>query len=183
MTLSGFGLVRRLCRNGVELYRKPLTATEVKRRIDLYYRPYHACLQEQITSRMAHFGACYHINAHSMPDRTDNSIPRADFILGDRDGTSCAPAFTHHARTVLQNMGYHVILNEPYKGREIVKRYGLTGLGAHALQIEINRKLYLNENTVEKHTGIGQLRQNMTHLFHALAAFAADENLDRQAAE
>ena len=183
MTLSGFGLVRRLCRNGVNLYRQPLSAAEIKRRIDRYYRPYHTCLQEQLTTRQARFGTCYLINAHSMPDRIDNGLPRADFILGDRDGTSCAPEFTQYTQTVRQNMGYHVTLNTPYKGREIVKRYGLTGHGFHALQIEINRKLYIDEITVEKHAGFASLRHNMARLFHALAQFASEEATDRQAAE
>ena len=183
MTLSGFGLVRRLCRTGLALYRDPLTAAEVKRRIDVYYRPYHACLQDQISARLAQFGTCYFVNTHSMPDRIDSGVPRADFILGDRDGTSCDNAFTHHAQHVLQDMGYHVTLNAPYKGREIVQRYGLTGIGAHALQIEINRKLYLNEITIEKHKGFNQLQRHMTDFFHALAKFATAQIPDRQAAE
>ena len=183
MTLSGFGLVRRLCRNGIPLYRAPLTAAEVQRRIDLYYRPYHACLQAQIAKRLSQFGACYLLNIHSMPDRIENGAPRPDFILGDRDGASCAPAFTASVQKILQHMGYTVTRNDPYKGREIVRRYGLEGQGAQALQIEINRKLYLDETAIEKNETFPRLRHNMTQFFHALAALIRAEAQDSLAAE
>lgn len=183
ITLSGFGLVRRLCRNGVPLYRAALTVAEVQRRIDFYYRPYHECLHTQIGRRLQQFGVCHLIDAHSMPDRIDNGQPRADFILGDRDGTSCDPVFTRRAQRILQDMGYSVTLNDPYKGREIVKRYGMQGQGAQALQIEINRKLYMDEIAIEKHEGFPRLRDNMTKFFRILsAALIADAN-DRLAAE
>ena len=187
MTLSGFGLVRRLCRNGVSLYRKPLSVDEVKRRIETYYRPYHECLRMQIAQRMRQFGACTLIDIHSMPDRVENGIARPDFILGDRDGTSCDPAFTRRAQQILQDMGYRVTRNAPYKGREIVQRYGLQGPagigGAQALQIEMNRKLYLDEIAIEKNNGFDRLREDMTEFFKVLVASIAAEAADRLAAE
>jgi N-formylglutamate amidohydrolase len=183
MTVAGFGLVRRLCRNGVTLYGSPLTVTEVRRRIDVYYRPYHECLRKIIASRMATFGACTFIDAHSMPDRVENGVPRPDFILGDRDGTSCDPVVARCAQKILQGMGYRVALNDPYKGREIVQRYGLSGQGAQALQIEVNRKLYMNEIKIEKHDGFDQLRRNMTTFFQTLTATVHSEMADRVAAE
>jgi N-formylglutamate deformylase len=183
MTLSGFGLVRRLCRNGVELYRGNLHVAEIQRRIRLFYRPYHNCLREQVALRLEKFGRCYLINAHSMPDRVDNGIPRPDFILGDRDGSSCDPDFTRFAQKTLQDMGYRVTLNAPYKGREIIKRYGLTGQGAHALQIEINRKLYMDERVIEKNSGFVHLQADMTAFFKIISDYATAECADSLAAE
>lgn len=182
MTLSGFGLVRRLCRNGVTLYRAPLTVAEVRRRLDIYYRPYHNCLRTLVDVRLKKFGACTFIDTHSMPDRVFNGEPCADFILGDRDGTSCDPALTRQAQVILEAMGYSVVLNEPYKGREIVRRYGLMGQGANALQVEINRKLYLDEIEIKKHEGMNLLRRNMTRFFHEVAAFV-NSDVARFAAE
>lgn len=169
MTSQGFGLIRRLCRNGIPLYPEPLTVIEVQRRIDTYYRPYHQVLAELITDRMKAFGHCILINAHSMPDRSDKETLWPDFILGDQDGTSCDPAVTATVAAILRGQGYRVALNDPYKGRDIIRRYGLTGLGAQALQIEINRRLYLSEITREKTTGFDQLQENMTKFFHQMA--------------
>jgi N-formylglutamate amidohydrolase len=183
MTLAGFGLVRRLCRNGVPLYRTPLTVAEIRRRIDVYYRPYHESLREQVAVRLEKFGACFLINAHSMPDRVDNGLARADFILGDREGTSCDALFLGLAKRILQDMGYRVTCNEPYKGREIVRRYGLQGQGAQALQVEINRNLYLDETVTEKHRGFERLQQDMTEFFRLLVKGMAVEAQDRLAAE
>ena len=183
MTLSGFGLVRRLCRNGISLYRAPLTMAEIERRLVIYYRPYHECLRREIQKRLDTFSNCYFLDMHSMPDRTDNGIARPDFILGDRDGTSCDQTFTRRAQKILQDMGYRVTLNSPYKGREIVQRYGRTGQGAQALQIEINRKLYLEEATIEKNSRFNYLRNDLTSFYQSLATFIERETTERLAAE
>ncbi|MDR3425497.1 MAG: N-formylglutamate amidohydrolase [Alphaproteobacteria bacterium] len=168
-TLSGFGLVRRVCRNGIPLYRAPLTIAEVERRLAVYYRPYHRRLSQLVEERLKKFGACYLLDIHSMPHRIENGGSSPDFVLGDRDGTSCDPDFTRQAQIILQDFGYHVVLNDPYKGVEIMRRYGLTGQGAQALQIEINRRLYLDESEIKKNGGFDRLRCHMTEFFQALA--------------
>ncbi len=171
-TIAGFGLVRRLCRNGLDLYRAPLTVAEIQRRLDIYYRPYHACVRSHVMARLAQFGSCLLINAHSMPDRGVNGVARPDFILGDRDGTSCAPEITDRAKKILQSMGYRVVLNNPYKGREIVERYGMCGMGggAQALQMEMNRKLYMDETNLEKNSGFAGLQKDLTAFFQIFAS-------------
>lgn len=166
MTLSGFGLVRHMCRNGISLYRENLTVEEVQRRITTYYRPYHDSLSKLVAARLKKFGTCYLLDMHSMPARIG---VQADFILGDRDGTSCDTSFTFQAKQILENMGYQVGLNDPYKGREIIMRYGLKGQGAHALQIEINRKLYMDEIEIEKNADFERLQKNMSKFFRAIA--------------
>ena len=168
MTRAGFGLVRRLCRAGVPLYRAPLTEAEIRRRLTVYYRPYHACLQKLVATRLDRFGRCFFIDAHSMPGGIEKNGARVDFVLGSLDDTSCDPDFTRRAQRILQDQGYSVALNAPYKGREILQRYGLTGQGAQTFQLEISRALYLNEKTLEKHQGFDKLREDLSKFFDAL---------------
>lgn len=184
-TLQGLGLIRRLCKSSVTVYREPLPVAEVKRRIEEFYRPYHAALHKMVTGRMAEFGECYLINAHSMPGQNHERIgtSRPDFVLGDRNGTSCDPSFTRRVRDILQEMGYSVALNDPYRGVEIVRRYGQPEVGQHALQLEINRKLYMNEQTLEKHEGFARLQKNLTAFFRSLTSELICETPDRRAAE
>ena len=145
-TLQGLGLVRRLCKSGVPVYRAPLANGEVQMRIEKFYRPYHEALEKIVAGRMSEFGECYLIDAHSMPGGAlRGEGRRPDFVLGDRQGTAADPSFTRQVRDLLQEMGYSVALNEPYKGMEVVRRYGHPELGQHALQLEINRRLYMQE--------------------------------------
>ncbi|MDX2027585.1 MAG: N-formylglutamate amidohydrolase [Alphaproteobacteria bacterium] len=179
-TLLGLGLVRRLCKSGVPVYRAPLSVAEVQKRIVQFYRPYHAALEKLIAARIAKFGTCYLINAHSMPgwNSEDRRQRRPDFVLGDRNGTSCDPSFTRRVRDLLQDMGFTVALNVPYKGMEIVRRYGKPHAGRQALQLEINRQLYMNEGTLETHEGFPRLQRELTVFFTALAAELRSDRLD-----
>jgi N-formylglutamate deformylase len=171
-TPLGLGLVRRLCMTGVPVYEAPLATGEVKKRIENFYRPYHAALTNATEQRLRLFGVSYLLNCHSMPSRSQDDIQafRPDFILGDRNGTGCDPAFTSRVRDLLQEMGYSVALNEPYKGMEIVHRYGQPATRRHALQIEINRRLYMDERKLELHEGAESLKRNLTAFFASLAA-------------
>lgn len=184
-TLLGLGLVRRLCKSNVPVYAAPLPAKEIHKRIEKFYRPYHAALESLVQGRIDLFGECYLVNAHSMPGHGyDNKIQaRPDFVLGDRDGTSCDVVLTRYARTILQDMGYSVALNDPYKGVEIVRRYGQPHQGRHVVQLEINRRLYMNEQTLEKTSGFAQLQRNLTQFFKTLAEDLAQAIPDRMAAE
>ena len=170
-TSMGLGLVRRLCMTGIPVYAAPLRNEEVLSRIKNCYRPYHAALDEAINQRLHLFGHATLLNCHSMPSRSqeDMSLPRADFILGDRNGTSCDPAFTRMVTDRLMEMGYSVALNEPYKGMEITRRHGVPAKSQHALQIEINRGLYMDERRLEKNDGFTKLQSNLTELFTSLA--------------
>jgi len=168
-TLLGLGLVRRLCKSGVPVYRAPLAITEVQKRIASFYRPYHEVLEKTVATRIAQFGECYLIDAHSMPSQGGESGRRPDFVLGDRHGESCDPGFTRRVRDLLHDMGYSVALNDPYKGVEIARRYGEPRAGRHALQLEINRRLYINEQTLDKTDGFVRLEHSLAAFFKALA--------------
>ena len=111
------------------------------------------------------------------------NMPRPDFILGDRQGTSCDPAFTRRVRDLLQELGFSVALNDPYKGMEIVRRHGKPSTGRHALQMEINRRLYMDENALTLHEGFPRLQRALTTFFHALTAVLMRDWPDQMAAE
>jgi N-formylglutamate deformylase len=184
-TALGLGLVRRLCMAGVPVYAAPLSSSEVKRRIEKFYRPYHDALTAAIEHRLHLFGTSILLNCHSMPSRSpeEGNAPRPDFILGDRFGASCDPSVTRRAADRLHEMGYSVALNAPYKGMEIVRRHGSPEAGRHALQIEINRRLYMDERKLEKHDGFQPLWNSLTQLFKGLAADLQQASPEQLAAE
>ncbi len=177
---AGIGLIRRLVRPGVPVYNRPLTAEEIIHRIEKYYRPYHKALEQLINDTHYNFGQVFHINCHSMPSasaRPKQPIgfagrgPRvADFVLGDRDGTSCGPEFTHALRDFLKGLGYAVTINDPFKGVELVRRYSNPSRAFHSLQIEINKSLYMDENSGEKNAHFEKLQLDV----ESLVGFCAD---------
>jgi N-formylglutamate deformylase len=176
-TQLGIGLVWRLAQGGVPMYARPLPVAEVERRIALCYEPYHAAVAAAIEERRRVFGAVWHIDCHSMPAvgdvmSDDPGRPRADFVLGDRDGTTCAPEFTAFVARALADMGYEVAINDPYKGVELVRRHGRPAEQRHSLQIEVNRKLYMDEDTLERTAGFAALQADLTRLTEALADYA-----------
>jgi N-formylglutamate deformylase len=97
---------------------------------------------------------------------------RVDFVLGDRDGTTCAPEFTELVAKTLRAFGYHVRFNDPYKGVELVRAYSDPARGRHSLQVEINRALYMNEFSLERAEGFAGLQQNLTCLANILCDYA-----------
>src|SRR5206468_3893237 len=101
-------------------------------------------------------------------------VPRADFVLGDRDGTTCDAAFTALVRDVLRGMGYDVRVNDPYKGVELVRAFSDPAARRHSLQIEVNRRLYMDERTREKSAGFKALQANLEKLVTRVAAFAGE---------
>ena len=154
-TEKGIGLVWRLLDTGEPIYTRKLTVAEVQSRIANCYAPYHKAVRDAINAAHKHYGAVWHINCHSMPATSSviseegPGVPRADFVLGDRDGTTCAQAFTTFVALTLRGMGYEVRVNDPYKGVELVRAYSEPAEQKHSLQIEVNRKLYMDEVTRE----------------------------------
>ena len=183
-TQQGIGLVWRLARGGTPMYGRKLTAAEVRARIDGYWRPYHAELDAVLDARHRAFGGVWHVNCHSMPEvgdalADDPGRRRADFVLGDRDGTTCEPAFTALVADTARGMGYSVAINDPYKGVEIVRRHGRPGENRHSLQIELKRTLYMDENTLEPTPGYERLQQDLTQLAQVLAGYVRERTAHR----
>ncbi|MBM3550104.1 MAG: N-formylglutamate amidohydrolase [Alphaproteobacteria bacterium] len=173
----GLGLIRRLAVPGVPVHGKRLTVAEVKSRIDRFYAPYHAAIGGAYAELHQRFGKVWHINCHSMKSvanamSTDVGARRPDFVLGDRDGKTCDPAFMKLVHDVLVGLGYSVAINNPYKGLELIMRYSDRDAGRHALQIEVNRGLYMDEVQITRRPGFEKLRQDLGTLLDAVVDFA-----------
>jgi N-formylglutamate amidohydrolase len=184
-TRSGLGVVRRVVRPSIPIYDRKLGVDEILVRLDRYHTPYHRVLEEACQSAHRKFGAVWHVNCHSMPSqRSANASKKgghcADFVLGDRDGTTCEPEFTDFVARELRGRGYTVRINEVYKGVEIVKRQGRPAVHRHSLQIEVDRALYMNQKTLEKSPGFEQVQADITELIGALKSFATARLKERR---
>ncbi len=170
---AGLGTIARVAASGKEIYKKKLRFADAAERINTFYRPYHRTLQELIEQTRARFGHCLLIDCHSMPSvgsptDLDVGAKRVDFVLGDCFGASCAPQVTSKVVELLEDLGYRVVLNTPYSGGYTTLHYGNPSAKVHALQIEINRSLYLDEATFEPSQRMGALIENINKLIAAL---------------
>jgi N-formylglutamate amidohydrolase len=177
----GKALVWRTLDDGRPIYDRPLSAAEVRARIENYHRPYHEALQRLLDAAHQRFGVVHHINCHSMNavsgamGEGGAGIARADIVLGDRDGTSCAPEFTAFVRDTLVGFGYEVKVNDPFKGVELVRAYADPAAGRHSLQLEVNKRLYMDAATLHKHAGFATLQAHLMLLIDAIAqGFSAE---------
>lgn len=184
-TQLGIGLVWRVLDSGEPIYARKLSVEELRHRITQYHQPYQKAVRDALDSTHAHFGAVWHVNCHSMPavssviSEEGPGKSRPDFVLGDRDGSTCEPDFTAHVSSVLTGMGYEVKVNDPYKGVELVRAFSDPAAGRHSLQIEVNRRLYLDERTGEKTPGFPRLARDIERLIAAVCAFAVDRGSHR----
>lgn len=161
---GGLGTVPRLVGEGLDIYPGRLPLAEAVARIESVYRPYHDTLKRLLTRTHARFGFAVLIDCHSMPAsvRTGENGMRPDFIVGDRFGTSASRALTESAIGFLMAMGYTVAHNKPYAGGFITEHYGRPPRNLHALQIEINRGLYMNERTFQRSSGFDALADDLS---------------------
>ena len=172
----GKSLIWRTLEDGRPIYARRLQPDEVQRRIERFHAPYHEALRTLLDAAHRRFGAVWHINCHSMravagrQSDDGEGRSRADIVLGDRDGTTCDPGFTKFVRATLARMGYNVKVNDPYKGVELVRAYSNPRGGRHSLQIELNKRLYMDEATLEKTSGFRELQANLGKFLAALAA-------------
>ncbi|QJR13231.1 hypothetical protein DSM104440_00013 [Usitatibacter palustris] len=179
-TELGIGLIWRILDTGEPIYTRKLTVAEVKRRITQFHQPYQKAVKDALDAAHAHFGAVWHINCHSMPAVSSNiseegpGKSRSDFVLGDRDGTTCSPEFTALVATTLRGLGYDVKVNDPYKGVELVRAFSDPAAGRHSLQIEVNRRLYMDERTRTRSSGFETLRANLDRMVKAVADYARE---------
>ncbi len=172
-TRAGLGVVRRVARPGIPIYDRKLTVGEILSRVDRYHTPYHRVLDETCERTHGKFGVVWHVNCHSMPSQRSGKKGGqcADFVLGDRDGTSCASEFTAFVARALRGRGYTVRINEVYKGVEIVKRQGRPAAKRHSLQIEVDRALYMDQKTLAKSPGFARLQADITQLIRELKEY------------
>lgn len=177
----GKALIWRTLDDGRAIYGRKLKVDEVIARIERHHTPYHRALSDTLDRTHARFGAVYHINCHSMNSvagmmgEGGEGSPRPDFVLGDRDGTTCDPGFTEFVRCTLAAMEYSVSVNDPYKGVELIKAYSDPAAGRHSLQLEINKRLYMDEAKRERNAGFAPLQRRLHNLIEAIADYIGKE--------
>ena len=170
----GKALVWRTLDDGRPIYDRKLTVQELRQRIARCHVPYHQALRGLLDAAHARHGVVYHLNCHSMNAVSGTmgeggaGRPRADMVLGDRDGTTCAPAFTAFVREVLTAQGYDVAVNDPFKGVELVRAHADPAAGRHSLQLEVNKRLYMDQATLQKHAGFARLQADLMALLEAI---------------
>lgn len=160
---GGLGTIARIVADGEEIYRLHLTAAQALERIERLYKPFHAALSGLIGETCNRFGYTVLIDCHSMPSASIANGPgrRPDIVIGDRFGASCDGRLTATIKDCLSALGYDVHLNRPYAGGYITENYGRPGRGIHAVQLELNRGLYLDEQNLTPNSGFEQIRGDL----------------------
>jgi len=169
---AGLGAIARVVSEGQEIYARKLTFAEARGRIEGAHRPYHETLAELIAEARAAHGFAILVDWHSMPAAAARSGGRdraCDIVLGDRFGAACAGVLPARVERELEGLGYRVARNTPYAGGYTTEHYGRPSRRVHALQIEINRALYLDEATLKPTAGFDTLKADLDRVALALA--------------
>ncbi len=179
---GGAGLIRTVSVDGTtQLYSRKLTPAEIRHRIDTYWTPYHKAVTSALDAAYDRFGGVWHIDCHSTPGVWPSVYEKAgepnpnDYALGDRDGTTASAEFTELVRETLSGLGYRVAVNDGQKGVELVRAYSDPAKNRHSLQIEINRRLYMDEDKIRKSDGYADQQAAMTKLIETVCAYARDQ--------
>ncbi len=168
---GGLGTIPRIVSDNVEIYQRPLPVAEALDRIETVYKPYHRMLHRLLRDTQAEFGLAVLLDCHSMPSavRGNHGRHKPDIVLGDRFGTSCGGNLTDLSAALLGRFGYRVARNKPYAGGFITEHYGQPATDLHALQIEINRRLYMDEHSLEPTSGFTRIQNDLATLVTELA--------------
>ncbi len=173
---GGLGTIARVVGDAQEIYARRLTVDEGIRRIEALYKPYHAALRVLLDRAVGRFGRTLLVDCHSMPSCSAAASSgareeriKADFVIGDRYGTSCARALADSAEDTLIRFGYAVERNKPYAGGFITEHYGQPATGRHALQVEINRGLYMDEKRLVPNAAFERVAAQLSATLQALA--------------
>lgn len=173
---AGLGAIPRVTGDGQQIYRGKLPLAEAEIRLNAVHRPYHAALAAQLAVARDMFGCAILIDCHSMPACARG--PQApDIVLGDRFGASCHPSLTALAEATLRRRGYRVARNTPFAGGHTTQKYGRPAERLHALQIEVNRAIYMNETTMERAAGFERVKGDFSQLAEILATAALHRSL------
>ncbi|CAN7369155.1 N-formylglutamate amidohydrolase [Brevundimonas sp. LjRoot202] len=172
-TVAGYGVIPRLTGDGRPLYDRRLGVDEARARIGRAHAPYHAALDDLMHAARARHGEAVLVDWHSMPARATQGVGGArgpDVVLGDRHGASCATALTRRLRRAFEALGWRVALNQPYSGGWTTQAWGRPAEGFHAVQIELNRALYLDEATLEPGPGWSRCATGVARVIDDLLA-------------
>ena len=174
---GGLGTVARVVGDAQEIYDQRIPVNDALRRIETLYKPYHRSLRQLFTRLHRDFGAAVLVDCHSMPSTAGarDERPRPEFVLGDRYGTSCIGLVGEVVERTLRGMGYTVSRNKPYAGGFITEHYGNPAAGLHAIQLEINRALYMDERRYERAAGFARLAADLETLAERLGDIPLEE--------
>lgn len=179
---AGLGTIARVVAGGMEIYKDKIPFAEAERRVETCWRPYHDALSRLLAEVRERHGVALLLDCHSMPSvggshQPDAGQRRADMVLGDFHGVSCAPALVDRVEDYLKSCGFGTARNKPYAGGYITQHYSRRDQGIHTLQLEINRDLYMDETAIVKSAGFGRVQKAMTGLIELLAASATPDFL------
>jgi len=168
---AGLGAIARIVAEGEEIYARKLTFAEARARVEAAHHPYHAALVDLVEASLEAHGVAILLDWHSMPSAAARLAAGGvcDVVLGDRFGGACAPAVARIVERELKALGYAVSRNTPYAGGYTTEHYGRPARGVHALQIEVNRALYVDEATLAPTADFARLKGDLERLFRALA--------------
>ena len=180
---GGLGTIARVVGDSQEIYGRRLAVDEALRRIEVFYKPYHNALRRLFNGMFRASGTALLVDCHSMPstspggrdERARGDAVRGDVVLGDRYGTSCARIVSETMEEVLRDLGYAVHRNKPYAGGFITEHYGNPAAGLHAIQIEFNRGLYMDERRFERTAGFARLAADIEELARRLSTMPLEE--------
>jgi N-formylglutamate deformylase len=178
---GGLGTVPRVVAENMEIYQRRFPVEEALERVETIYKPYHACLRRLVVHTHVTFGFAVLVDCHSMPGniRVSGTGTRPDFIIGDRYGTSASAELSRTATRLLEDMGFSVVRNKPYAGGFITEHYGRPAKGLHALQIEVNRGLYVDEATLEKRPEFGIVQDAISTFLEDFCGSVEEYAIDR----
>jgi N-formylglutamate amidohydrolase len=177
----GLGTIARIVANGENIYAGKLSFADAVRRIECLYYPYHQTLRRLVQETVGIFGGCLLLDCHSMPSSSGCGQDGADIVLGDCYGAACAPCIIEAARLLLADRGFRVAINAPYAGGFTTEFYGRPSAHRHALQIEINRALYMDERSYCRKPSFAQLVEDLAHLIERLGGQVAQDSLPKTA--
>ncbi len=178
---AGLGCIPRVAFSGSSIYGRKLTPDEVKKRLKTVYIPYHKALDTLIDSTRKAFGVSFLVDCHSMPSQSEHGASFPDIVLGDRFGAACNSDFTNLIEQAFITRGYSVVRNRPYAGGFITQSQGRPEKQRHAIQIEINRKLYLDEHNVILSSNAENLKKDINAIFESVSEWATNNAPQRPA--
>ncbi len=176
----GYGLIWQKMDQSNPIYTGRIAVKDALHRIQHYWQPYRDALNQAFDQSRTTFGGVWHLNLHSMPDNAYERLglgkdrQLADFVLGDRDGTTCEPGFIDIVEQSLKRHGYTVARNDPYKGVAVLADLGQPSLNQHSLQVEVRRPLYMNERTRERSDNFVVLQKHLSAVIEEVAAYVGD---------
>ncbi|WP_424832544.1 N-formylglutamate amidohydrolase [Ruegeria sp.] len=177
---SGLGVIPRVVANGRAIYRGKLTMDEARLRIDTYWRPYHKRLKSLLAESHRMFGQAILIDCHSMPHEAvalagNTKSKRPEIVLGDRFGASASGLIVDQIEAAFASAGLRVARNTPFAGAYVTQSYGRPARQQHAIQIEIDRALYMDEDTITPNAHFAEFKEVMRQVISSIAGIGQEQ--------